>query len=63
MHTCTPTFPAISARFTHDIIALTAFGFDANSMGATKEKPCKSYDSMAVIFDSLMALLMQPMAM
>lgn len=50
-------------RFTHDIIALTAFGFDANSMGATKDKPCKSYDSMAVIFDSLMALVMQPLAM
>ncbi|CAM9310255.1 unnamed protein product [Ascophyllum nodosum] len=34
------------ARFTHDIIALAAFGIDVNSTGATGDSPCPSYEAI-----------------
>ncbi len=37
-----------TARFTHDIIALVAFGVDVGSITATPERPCHSFDAIEV---------------
>eukprot|EP00752_Nemacystus_decipiens_P014607 g13007.t1 len=36
------------ARFTHDVIAMVAFGLDVGSMAATPESPCHSFDAIEV---------------
>ncbi|CAM9435860.1 unnamed protein product [Hapterophycus canaliculatus] len=50
-------------RFTHDVIALASFGFDADSVRATKDRPCASFEVTGKIVDALMALLIDPIAM
>jgi len=48
------------ARFTHDIIALTAFGIDVDSTRATEDRPCPSFHAiestlmtLALVFDTI----------
>eukprot|EP00903_Cladosiphon_okamuranus_P016174 g14925.t1 len=36
------------ARFTHDVIAMVAFGLDVGSITATTENPCHSFDAIEV---------------
>ncbi|CAN0228567.1 unnamed protein product [Pylaiella littoralis] len=50
-------------RYTHDVIALTAFAIDADSVRATKDRPCVSFEAMRGITGAIMALLMNPLAM
>ncbi|CAM9310328.1 unnamed protein product [Ascophyllum nodosum] len=42
------------ARFTHDIIALAAFGVDVNSTGTTADRPCPSFEAI----ESTLTILM-----
>ncbi|CAM9573088.1 unnamed protein product, partial [Scytosiphon promiscuus] len=51
----------IFERFTHDVIALAGFGFDADSVRATADRPSVSYQAMGNILEALMALLMDPL--
>lgn len=37
-----------AARFTHDVIAMVAFGLDVGSITATPENPCHSFDAIEV---------------
>ena len=46
MSACDVSASWCTARFTHDIIALAAFGIDVNSTGATGDSPCPSYEAI-----------------
>ena len=50
-------------RFTHDCVALAAFGLDADSLRATKGAPCPSFDCMETILKAFMALILKPLSM
>ena len=39
----------ILERYTHDVIALAAFGFDADSVQATEDRPSVSFEAMRMI--------------
>ncbi|CAN0057062.1 unnamed protein product [Scytosiphon promiscuus] len=52
-----PTFE----RYTHDVTALAAFGFDADSLRATEERPCVSLNAMNKIATAGMALTVDPL--
>lgn len=54
---------SVTEHYTHDVIALAAFAFDADSVRATKDHPCVSIDAMRRLADAIMALLMDPLAM
>lgn len=51
------------ARFTHDIVALAAFGVDVGSITATEEEPCPSFDAIESMTTSLISLMGKPSAM
>jgi len=49
---------SIAARFTHDIIALAAFGMDMDSVRATAQQPCHTSDAITACvstFEKLVA--------
>ncbi|CAN0178058.1 unnamed protein product, partial [Ectocarpus fasciculatus] len=50
-------------RYTHDVIALSGFGFDADSVRATKDRPSVSFDAMGRIVEAFLALSVDPLAM
>ncbi|CAN0250653.1 unnamed protein product, partial [Scytosiphon promiscuus] len=50
-------------RYTHDVIALAAFGFDADSVRATRERPCVSFDAMSKVVAAAIALFTDPLMM
>ncbi|CAM9835267.1 unnamed protein product [Ectocarpus fasciculatus] len=50
-------------RYTHDVIALSGFGFDADSVRATKDHPSMSFEAMDAIFEAALALSVDPLAM
>ncbi|CAM9461272.1 unnamed protein product [Ectocarpus fasciculatus] len=50
-------------RYTHDVIALSGFGFDADSVRATKDRSSVSFDAMGAIFEAALALSVDPLAM
>lgn len=51
-------------RFTHDVIALSAFGIDVDSIGAAaRGEACPSFDAMESATSTLMALNFSPMKM
>ncbi|CAN0394924.1 unnamed protein product, partial [Ectocarpus sp. 12 AP-2014] len=50
-------------RYTHDAIALSGFGFDADSVRATKDRPSVSFEAMGAIFEAALALSVDPLAM
>lgn len=52
-----------AARFTHDVIALAAFGVDVDSVRATVERPCKSFDAMATKTSAIDKLITKPLDM
>lgn len=49
-------------RFTHDVIALTAFGLDVDSTSAAPGRPCPSYEAIASATYTIMVLAMKPLA-
>ena len=51
---------AIAARFAYDVIALVLFGVDENSINATAERPCHSFDAMQNKSTALENLLGKP---
>ena len=53
----------LAERFTHDVIALTSFGIDVDSLNATEDLPSASFDAIEVTVASLMALATKPMSM
>lgn len=54
---------SVSEHYTHDVIALAAFAFDADSVRATKDHPSVSFAAMRKIADAIMALILDPLAM
>ncbi|CAM9971103.1 unnamed protein product, partial [Ectocarpus fasciculatus] len=48
------------ARFTHDIVALAAFGVDVGSITATEEEPCPSFDAIESTTSALINLIGKP---
>lgn len=54
---------SISAHYTHDVIALAAFGFDTDSTRATEDRPSVSFQAMRMITTAFMKLAMDPLAM
>ncbi|CBJ30458.1 cytochrome P450 [Ectocarpus siliculosus] len=50
-------------RYTHDAIALSGFGFDADSVRATKDRPSVSFEAMGAIVEAALALSVDPLAM
>ena len=50
-------------NYTHDVIALAGFGFDADSVRATKDRPCISFEAMNDLVIAFMKLIMDPLAM
>jgi len=50
----------VTARFTHDIIALVAFGVDVSSITATPERPCHSFDAIEVATTAFVQLIRNP---
>ncbi|CBN79213.1 cytochrome P450 [Ectocarpus siliculosus] len=48
------------ARFTHDIVALAAFGVDVGAITATEEEPCPSFDAIERITSALISLMGKP---
>ena len=54
---------SVSERYTHDVIALAAFGFDADSLRATEDRPSVSFEAMRSIIAAIMRLLMDPLSM
>ncbi len=55
--------PSCPDRYTHDVIALAAFGFDADSLRATEDRPSVSFQAMHTIVSAGMRLLMDPLSM
>lgn len=53
---------SVTARFTHDIIALAAFGVDVGSITATPERPCHSFEGIEGATMAFEALVMNPIA-
>lgn len=51
------------ARFTHDIVALAAFGVDVGAITATEEEPCPSFDAIERITSALISLMGKPAEM
>eukprot|EP00752_Nemacystus_decipiens_P014601 g13003.t1 len=51
------------ARFAHDVIALAAFGVDVDSVSATVETPCESFDAMESKTYAVDKLLLKPLDM
>eukprot|EP00752_Nemacystus_decipiens_P003174 g2937.t1 len=62
-HGGTVEFVQTFERFTHDVVALAAFGFDADSLRATNDRPSVSFQAMRTIIDSIMRLVMDPLSM
>ncbi|CAM9472380.1 unnamed protein product [Hapterophycus canaliculatus] len=58
-----PCFDALEARFTHDTIALAAFGLDVGSITATPGRPCYSYDAIETKTTAFQQLIGEPLAM
>ena len=52
-----------SERFTHDVIALTSFGIDVDSLAATEASPSHSFDAIEATVSSLMDLATKPVKM
>lgn len=52
-----------AARFAHDVIALAAFGVDVDSVSATAELPCKSFDAMTSKTSAIDKLILKPLDM
>ncbi|CAM9729929.1 unnamed protein product [Ectocarpus sp. 4 AP-2014] len=50
-------------RYTHDAIALSGFGFDADSVRATKDRPSVSFEAMGAIIEAALSLSVDPLAM
>eukprot|EP00904_Undaria_pinnatifida_P007026 jgi/Undpi1/3453/HiC_scaffold_16.g06825.m1 len=48
-------------RFTHDVIALAAFGIDVDSTSAPLGRPCPSYEAIASATWTMMALARKPL--
>eukprot|EP00752_Nemacystus_decipiens_P003173 g2936.t1 len=55
---CVETFE----RYTHDVVALAAFGFDADSLRATEDQPSVSFQAMRLIIAAMMKLMLDPVA-
>lgn len=55
--------PSVAERYTHDVIALAAFGIDADSLRATEDRPCVSYQAMGQLVAAAMALTVDPLMM
>jgi len=45
------------------VIALAGFGFDADSVRATRDRPCVSFEAMDDLVVAFMKLIMDPLAM
>lgn len=57
-------FDSLSGRFAHDVIALTTFGIDVDSIGAAAEgNASPSYDAIESATWTLMELSLNPMKM
>lgn len=52
-----------AGRYTHDAIALSGFGFDADSVRATKDRPSVSFEAMGAIVEAALALSVDPLSM
>lgn len=52
----------VTERYTHDVVALAAFGFDADSLNATEDRPCVSFQAMHNIIAAMMKLMLDPIA-
>ncbi|CAN0022014.1 unnamed protein product, partial [Ectocarpus fasciculatus] len=50
-------------RYTHDVISLSGFGFDADSVRATKDRPSVSFEAMGRIVEAALALSVDPLTM
>eukprot|EP00903_Cladosiphon_okamuranus_P007588 g7361.t1 len=50
-------------RYTHDVIALAGFGFDADSVRSTKDRSSVSFDAMRKVVAAFMRLLLDPLSM
>lgn len=50
-------------HYTHDVVALAAFGFDADSVRATEDRPSVSFEAMGSIASAIMKLVMDPVSM
>eukprot|EP00903_Cladosiphon_okamuranus_P020514 g18832.t1 len=55
---CVGTFE----RYTHDVIALAAFGFDSDSLRETDERPSTSFQALRMIIAAMMKLMLDPVA-
>ncbi len=54
--------PSVSERYTHDVVALAACGFDSDSLRDTEERPSTAFRSLRVIIAAMMKLMLDPVA-
>lgn len=53
----------LTARFTHDVIAMVAFGLDVRSISATADRPCDSFEAIDVKTSAFGRLVRKPLDM
>lgn len=58
-----PSADLVTECYSHDVIALVAFGFDADSVRATDDCPSVSFQAMRAVVAALMKLAFDPLSM